>query len=602
VILFLAALNVFAQGTAISYQGQLSVSGSPANTNYDFRFGVFTAVTNGSMVSSWVTNSALPVSNGLFTATLNFGPGIFNGTANGSNDWLEIGVRTVGGGGFMELTPRQPILPVPYALFATSASNLLGSLAATQLVGSLGSTGLSGTYSNTVSFVNGTNTFTGTFTGNGANLTNLNASSVATGTLSDARLSNDVAFLDVNQTFTASPVFGGATVAFHAATTLTGTNTFAGPVISSGANGFSGINVFTNNGNYFVGSFFGNGLVGWLPVNGPSTNAMRDAGYLLLNWGLSTVTLPSTASLSVGDIVRASGAGGGGWLIKENSGQSIVGNFASYGNCLPAPSLVTGVTYSGVAASADGVHLFAVGTGFTGINASSDSGHTWTPLSAANISSGYYLSVACSANGKIVYAEPTGTTTDIMKSTDGGTTWSATTTLATGNAIATSADGSKLFTSNYACSGNGNFLGKLSGGSISISTNGSTFGSTITAPGSMSCLGVSSDCTRMVAGVSGGLLYATSDQGLHWTTLTTTNQYWTGAWMSPDGSKFAASFSGGGNPLGGVFSASVSALPNTSTTTSTGTLCGSQGSAVELQYIGNGQFMPVGGTGLLWAN
>ena len=43
------------------------------------------------------------------------------------------------------------------------------------------------------------------------------------------------------------------------------------------------------------------------------------------------MTLP-TASPSAGDIVRISGAGAGGWLVKENSGQSIFGNFASYRN------------------------------------------------------------------------------------------------------------------------------------------------------------------------------------------------------------------------------------------------------------------------------
>ncbi|MEI9863327.1 MAG: hypothetical protein WDN00_01970 [Limisphaerales bacterium] len=72
--------------------------------------------------------------------------------------------------------------------------------------------------------------------------------------------------------------------------------------------------------------------------------------------------------------------------------------------------------------------------------------------------------------------------------------------------------------------------------------------------------------------------------------------------MSPDGSKFAATVTLVGGTLGGVYDCDVSVLPNTATTTSTGSIVGSQGSAVELQYIGNNQFMPVSSTGIIWAN
>ena len=43
-----------------------------------------------------VTNSDVAVTNGLFTTTLNFGPGIFSG----ANYWLQIAVRTNGNGAF----------------------------------------------------------------------------------------------------------------------------------------------------------------------------------------------------------------------------------------------------------------------------------------------------------------------------------------------------------------------------------------------------------------------------------------------------------------------------------------------------------------------
>ena len=585
--LFLAAVHLAAQGTAISYQGRLSVAGSPANTNYDLRFAVFNAPTNGAAVSGWLTNAAVPVSNGLFSVVLDFGPGIFDGAANGSNDWLELGVRAPGATNFTSLAPRQPILPAPYAIFATSASNLLGSVLATQITGTLSSALLSGTYSNGVRFVNGANSFSG----NGSNLTTLNASQISYGTLADARLAPDVALLGQNQTFSGVNVF-------------TASNSFAGPGSFAGANSFSGVNKFTNNGNSFFGSFFGNGLVGWFPVYGATTNAMRDAGYLLLNAGLTTLTLPATASLTVGDIVRIAGGGAGGWLVKENAGQSVVGNFAAYPNATLTP-LASSPTSDGhgVAASADGVRMYAVGADISGVYASADSGRTWGQVSGTQLS-GFWSSVACSANGRIVYAQQS-TTGTIEKSTDGGATWSVYGT-GNGNAIACTADGATpIYGSySYACSGNGTYRARLSGGVIAISANGGTsFPIAVPAPASgVTCLGASSDCTRLVAGVGGGLLYATSNQGATWTQLTTTNQAWSGAWMSPDGSKFAAAVSHSGSVYGTVFTGSVSALPNTASTTSSGGIGGSLGAAVELQYLGGGQFMPVGSTGLLWAN
>jgi len=159
-----------------------------------------------------------------------------------------------------------------------------------------------------------------------------------------------------------------------------------------------------------------------------------------------------------------------------------------------------------------------------------------------------------------------------------------------------------VFTTDIACSGNGTYLAELSGGAILLSTNGgANFNISVSGPTSgLSCLAVSSDCTKLVAGKSGGLLYASANAGVTWTTLTTTNQTWTGAWMSPDGSKFAATAGNSGSVVGGIFYDSVSVQPSTISTNST--IGGSQGSAVELQYIGNSTFMPISSAGTLWAN
>ncbi len=592
-----AALNLSAQGTAISYQGQLQFAGAPANTNFSLRFAVFSAETNGAQLSLWLTNPAVPVSNGLFTVSLNFGASVFNGTANGSNDWLDIAVGPSRGTNFTELTPRQPILPVPYALFSINASNLLGGLPAAQLVGTVSSALVSGSYSNDVNFVNGANTFVGAFSGNGTGLTNLNASALVTGTVADALLPADVARLGQNQVFTGSNSFSGpssfgGSVAFTAANRFTASNSFAGLGF------YSGINNFTNFGNSFFGSFFGNGLVGWLPISATSTNAMRDAGYLMLNAGLSTVNLPASSSLSVGDIIRVSGGGAGGWKIQENSGQSVVGNFAAYRNCYLAALPNTAGTYADVAASADGRVIYAV-TGSSadnGVYATTDGGLDWNQVSGTQLS-GAYTSVACSANGRIVYVQSlTGTDEE---STNYGATWTSVGTGTVGKVIACTASGTLL--PGVACSGNGAYQAEVVGGVVKISSNsGASFAPVTTAPASgITCVAVSSDCTKIVAGVSNGLLYASSDQGYSWTTLTVSNQYWSGVWMSPDGSRLAGSISTVGGNTGNIFYCNVIPFPETANTS---TIVGSRGSAVELQYVGGGQFVPAGSTGLLWSN
>src|SRR6516164_847716 len=108
-------LSTFAQGTAFTYQGRLNDGSAPANGNYDMQFYLRNLLIGGSPVGT--TNSLAPVqaSNGLFTVTLDFGPGIFAG----SPLWLEIGVRTNGSvAAYTTLSPRQPLTPSPYALFS----------------------------------------------------------------------------------------------------------------------------------------------------------------------------------------------------------------------------------------------------------------------------------------------------------------------------------------------------------------------------------------------------------------------------------------------------------------------------------------------------
>ena len=125
-----------AQGTAFTYQGQLSAGGSPASGNYDFTFALFnTNSTNtGQQIGPTLTNLDVNVTNGLFIVTLNFG-GVFTGNAT----WLAIGVRSNGVGNFTALNALQALTPTPYAVFAGSAGSATSanSVAATNIIGTL---------------------------------------------------------------------------------------------------------------------------------------------------------------------------------------------------------------------------------------------------------------------------------------------------------------------------------------------------------------------------------------------------------------------------------------------------------------------------------
>lgn len=107
-----------AQGTAFSYQGRLNDGANPASGIYDLRFTLYDSTNNpGVMVGGPVTNSAIAISSGLFTVTLDFGAPVFDGQQR----WLEVAAQTNGGSAFSVLSPRQPITATPYAIKAASA-------------------------------------------------------------------------------------------------------------------------------------------------------------------------------------------------------------------------------------------------------------------------------------------------------------------------------------------------------------------------------------------------------------------------------------------------------------------------------------------------
>ena len=103
-------------GTAFTYEGQLKEGGVPVTGLADFDFTLWDAESGGAQIGSMSLASA-EVENGLFAVELDFGAAAFGGAAR----WLQIVVRFPSGeGNWATLTPRQPVTPTPYALYALS--------------------------------------------------------------------------------------------------------------------------------------------------------------------------------------------------------------------------------------------------------------------------------------------------------------------------------------------------------------------------------------------------------------------------------------------------------------------------------------------------
>jgi hypothetical protein len=113
--------NCPAPQTAITYQGYLEKpAGAPVTNMCDFQFGLWDDADAGALVAvtspalNPTTSTGILVTGGVFTTTMDFGAGAFNGDPR----WLEIEVRCPGDAGFARLSPRQLVTPAPYALRA----------------------------------------------------------------------------------------------------------------------------------------------------------------------------------------------------------------------------------------------------------------------------------------------------------------------------------------------------------------------------------------------------------------------------------------------------------------------------------------------------
>ncbi len=106
-------------GDAFTYQGRLLDNGQPANDLYDFSFFLHDAATGGTLALDPVSLDDVPVEDGVFTVSLDFGGGLFTGERR----WLEIRVKgNQPGDSYETLVGRQEITPTPYALYALSGN------------------------------------------------------------------------------------------------------------------------------------------------------------------------------------------------------------------------------------------------------------------------------------------------------------------------------------------------------------------------------------------------------------------------------------------------------------------------------------------------
>lgn len=110
----------------------------------------------------------------------------------------------------------------------------------------------------------------------------------------------------------------------------------------------------------------------------------------------------------------------------------------------------------------------------------------------------------------------------------------------------------------------------------------------------------SADGSHLLAGYNGGTLttagylYGSVNNGLNWTQLLgATNAPWIALASSADGSKLAAAAYNGYIYTSGQ---------NVSTSGTNGYLVGAYQSALELQYVGNGIFLPLSHEGTIRAH
>lgn len=109
VLLALAAVTAPAAAgpeSTFTYQGSLSDAGSPADGSFNLSFSLWNSLNGGAQIGSTITANGQAVTDGVFSAELDFGTEAFDGNPR----WLQVVVNGE------TLTPRQPVTRTPYAI------------------------------------------------------------------------------------------------------------------------------------------------------------------------------------------------------------------------------------------------------------------------------------------------------------------------------------------------------------------------------------------------------------------------------------------------------------------------------------------------------
>jgi hypothetical protein len=389
----------------------------------------------------------------------------------------------------------------------------------------------------------------------------------------------------------------------------------------------------------------GSGL-SWQPITA-SVVAQPNTGYIITSASSDPfavdITMPTNPN--VGDIVRISGATRAGWRVIQNSGQRILTTLMEDQS---APWLNSDIVraYSAAAFSADGVKAVVAVKGahvYTSVNGgqiftvrdsarewvavassadgtkllaavnpgrlytSVDSGVTWNVATALDRT---YSSVASSADGtKLVGAVKGG---NIFTSNNGGLNWTTRASVRDWTGVASSADGTKLvavaddiylspdsgvtwnptfnsytFTA-VACSSNGLAIyAATSNDQIFKSVDGGASWSYLEGQRAWNTIACSADGKTVAATVADGQIYYTRDAGEMWAARETTRA-WSCIAMSADGTRIMAGVDGGY-----LFSLRTTTMPGSLG----GIWCPQGRGSVELQYVGNGEFISLSASG-----
>lgn len=107
-----------ALGAGFTYQGRLIRNSAAFTANCSMAFRLFDDASTGNQVGNPITTT-VPVTQGLFTVSLDFGAGAFNGQAR----WLGIRSKCGSDAVFTDLTPRQQIAAAPYAVYSLTSGS-----------------------------------------------------------------------------------------------------------------------------------------------------------------------------------------------------------------------------------------------------------------------------------------------------------------------------------------------------------------------------------------------------------------------------------------------------------------------------------------------